>query len=176
MAVLSQKKQVKSAIERIDALEQELPRLALAINEVLTKNAQRLSDVASVLEAVAHMLGQDEVDAKIAELAKERASKRLAEAQEKLNEAVEAGQLVPVDMVDSDSFLVGTVSKGADANATSEQVQVTYDQLSSTIKDQLLGAAVGSTAQADDGSLFQVTEIYRVIVPEPTQEAGAKSE
>lgn len=173
MTVLSQKKQVKSALERIDALEQELPRLAMAVNEVLTKNAQRLGNLAAVLEAAVHILGQDVVDAKMAELEKERKAQRLAEARVKLDEAVAAGQLVPADSVDTDSFLVGTVSK---AEGDSEQVQVSYDQLSNTIKDSLLGSPVGTVAQADDGSKFEVTEIYKVILPEATPEGDVSGD
>lgn len=170
MTVLSQKKQVKSALERIDSLEQELPRLALAVNEVLTKNAQRLGNFAAVLEAVVHVLGQSTIDEKMAELAEEKTSKRLAEARAKLTEAVEAGQLVAADAVDTDSFLVGTISKGDDAEKTEEQVMVSYDQLADSIKEKLLGVGAGAVVNADDGSQFAVSEIYRIIVAESAQE------
>lgn len=165
MTVLSQKKVVKSALERIDSLESELPRLAMAINEVLTNNAKKISDLALVLDAVVQVLGQDVVDAKLAELQSVRVAKRLADARKKLGEAVEAGQLISTETVDTDSFVVATVAKEGDT----ESIQVPYSELKAEIRELLLGVGVGTSVELD-GSTVTVNEIYKIVVQETPAE------
>lgn len=160
---ISQRKQVKSAIERIDALEQELPRLVMGVNEALSNHAQRTAELASIVEAVVELFGSEVVDAKIKEISDRKVLANLDAAEKNLEKAKGAGEAVKADAIDSKSLIVGR-EFDKDGNVVFPgKAQLTYEAIKPEFQKKLLGQSAGFQVETPNGGKFEVLEVYKII-------------
>lgn len=167
---LSQGKQVKSALERIDSLEQELPRIVMAVNEALVGQNEKSGQLANIVEAVVELFGAATVDAKIKEISDRKTMANLEAAKAKLTEAIQKGDVVKADAISDKSLVVGK-EYDKDGNVLFPgRAQLQFGAIKQEFQDKLLGNGVGFTLETGNGGKFEVTEVYDVVEkPAPTE-------
>jgi hypothetical protein len=169
---VSQRKQVRSALERIDALEQELPRLGMAVDQALQVNGRRLGELASVLEAVVELLGASTVDAKIKEVADSKTMANMERAKQALEDALAKGELVKSETVTEKSLVVGREIDKNGSPIFPGRVQLTYGGIRPEFQEKLKGQAAGFSVETPRGNKFEVLEVYEVVEKQPEQPAS----
>lgn len=161
---LSQGNQVKSALERIDTLEQELPRIVMAVNEALVGQNEKTGQLANIVEAVVELFGAETVDAKIKEISDRKTMAKLEDAKVKLTEAIQKGEVVKADVITDKSLVVGREFDGEGNVVFPGRAQLQFAGIKPEFQEKLLGAGVGTTLETGEGRKFEVTEVYDVIV------------
>lgn len=132
----------------------------------LAATEQRLGLLAEVLDAVVDLVGRDMVAKNVERLRRERAN-------ETLQAALDAGQLVAADTVTTDSLVEGTefpptgdkVSTGPSAEpSTGPQAgpsRLKFANFLPGVQVQLLGKRVGDSVATPNGGRFVVDAIYQ---------------
>jgi hypothetical protein len=168
---VSQRKQVRSALERIEGLEQEMPRIVMAVNEALTGQGQQVQQLASIVEAVVELFGSDTVDAKIKELADAKVTKNLANAKAALEKGLASGEVVLADAINDNSLVVGREFKADGEVVFPGRVQLQFRAIKPEFQEKLRGQGVGFTVETAGGGKFEVLEVYTVVeaAPAPTE-------
>lgn len=169
---ISQRKKVRTALERIDALEKTLERMAAVFDMVLN---QRLSPILESVEALCAITGPEEVAKMITDARKRKAEEQAEAAKKGLEEALAAGKMVPVEVCSEKSVIVGRLADENDKAIGLERSQVHISQISPQYRDQILGKGVGTKIEgtSDDGkkSYFTVLELYDPVPQPPNAEA-----
>lgn len=160
---VSQRKQVKSAIERIDTIEQDLPRVVMAVNEALTAQSQRVGELASILEAVVELAGVQAVDVKIKEIADRKVLANLEVAKSRLEQALTSGEVVSANVISERSLIVGREFDAQGEVLFPGRAQLQYAGVKPEFQAQLLGQGFGFTLETGDGGKFEVLEVYDVV-------------
>lgn len=179
---LSQRQQVRTALERISDLEQQMPQIIVGINQALNAASTRASELASVIEAISEILGTEVVDAKIKEISERKALQNLASAQDALQKGLEDGSVVKTDSITANSLVVGRELDKDGNPVFPGRVQLTYAAIRPDFQKKLLGQSAGfvfSTSESEspnpeDGK-FEVLEVYN-IVPKPEVSEQSKVE
>lgn len=159
---LSQRKQVKSALERIQFIEEELPRIVMGVNEALTGANQQQQRLAAIIEAMAELVGNDAVDAKIKEISERKALQRLEDAKKALDAGLVSGDIVKADVVGEKSLLVGRETDTEGKDVFPGRVQLTFAGIKPEFQEKLKGQGVGTQIDTGTGK-FEVLEVYDVI-------------
>jgi hypothetical protein len=161
---VSQRKQVKSALERIDALEQEFPRVVMAVNEAFSGQSQRVARLASVVEAVVELFGAEVVDAKIKEVSDRKTMDSLERAKAALEEGLAKGDLLKADAIGDASLIVGREFDKEGQAIFPGRVQLQFAGIKPEFQEQLRGQGVGFQVETPGEGKFEVVEIYEVVV------------
>lgn len=160
---LTQRKQIKSALERIDDVEQELPRIVAAVNEVLAGQNQRTAELAAILEAAVELLGAETVDAKVKEISERKVTQDLEKAQAALVAGLADGQLVKAEVIGEQTLVVGREFKEDGELVFPGRIQLTFAGIRAEFQAKLKGQGVGFTVETVDGGWFEVLEVYDVV-------------
>jgi hypothetical protein len=162
---LSLRNKTQGALGRIEALEQDIPRIVSAVNEALTRLNTQLSETVEILNAVVALNGENEVAAAVTEARKQKQEEAVAKAKASLAEGLEKGTLVALTTVTDKSILVG-IEKGKDGVVVPPgRAQLSFASLLPDFKEKLLGQAVGFTVETPIGGTFELTEIYEPVTP-----------
>lgn len=158
-------KDKRSSMERLDAMENLLPKIAVALTEKIEEMDKKLSPlnrIQEILDAMISVIGLPAVEAALKENAI-AAAKAQAEVDRADNEKLKAdGFLVPEDVVTETSLLV-LGEKDADGNdVAAGWFRVQMQNLKPESKELFLGKAVGATGVYPNGNQFQILESLRV--------------
>jgi hypothetical protein len=168
----SSKKQVRSALERIDAIEAELPKLIAGINEALMNEDNRRRQLAGIIEAIVEILGAETVDGKVKEISDRQTMARLEQAKAALVAGLEEGKVVKVVDISEQSLIVGRELDSKGEVIFPGQLQLTYTGVKPEYQEKLLGQAAGFVLQTDSGT-FEVLEVYDIVEPAPAPASEA---
>lgn len=160
---LSQKKQVKSALERIDQLEQDIPQIVMGVNEAIMGQRQATGELAQVVEALTEIIGSGNVDSKIKEIQERKTLARVEQAKKNLEDGLEKGTVVKADAISDKSLVVGRETDKDGNVVFPGRAQVTFDQIAPEFQDKLLGQGAGFAVETKAGGKFEVVEVYDVI-------------
>lgn len=160
---LSQKNATKGALDRIAALEDSLPRIMQAMDQVLNQLNNRLDALEQVSEAVASHVGTEQVAATIVELRAKKAQDAADANAKSLAEAVEKGTVKLVDMVSEKALVVGRELDKDGNKVGSDPIQINYQQIKPAFQEQLLGQAVGYKLTTEAEGTFEVLAIYEAV-------------
>jgi hypothetical protein len=164
---LSIKKRVKSATERIEAIEAEVPRLIAGVNNGFSNLETRLNEITEILNAISQLHGETEVSAKVAENRVARAEQVANSHKEGLEKAVADGRVVTAAVIGPKSVVV-CKETDKDGNATSPgRVQLEFAQIRPNFQEKFLGSATGVKVEAPNGNILEVVEIYDPVDPPP---------
>jgi hypothetical protein len=169
---LSQRKQVKSALERIEALEQTTNQIVMGVNEALNSQGGRLEGVANIVEAVVELFGAEVVDAKIKEIADRKTLQNMENAKKALEAGVADGRLVKADAISEKSLVVGRETKADGEVIFPGRVQLTFNGIRPEFQEKLKGQAPGFTVETPAGGKFEVLEVYDIIEKAPEAPAA----
>lgn len=170
---MSQRKQVKSALERIEALEQTVPQIVMGVNQAFNQQGQRQEQLAAIVEAVVELFGAETVDAKIREIADRKVLQNLAKAQEALKEGLEKGEVLKAETINEKSLVVGREIDKDGNPVFPGRVQLTFSAIKPAFQEKLKGQAAGFSVETENGSKFEVLEVYDVV--EKKAEAPAET-
>jgi hypothetical protein len=161
---VSQRKQVKSALERIDTLEQDMQRLFGAVNNSSMMMSQRMTELGAILEAVVEILDTKLVDQKIKEIADRKTLENLDRAKAAVAAGLASGELVKAMVIDEKSLIIGREIQTDGEIVFPGQVQLKFSQVKPEFQEKLKGQGVGF--QIDTGSgKFEVLEVLEVVEP-----------
>src|SRR5688572_15242260 len=93
----SLRKQTRSALERIEVLEQMHERLVVGIDGILNQLNTRLSAIEETLEAVSGIIGPEQIANLIVENRKRRSEDAAAAAKAALDDAIAKGIMAPAE-------------------------------------------------------------------------------
>jgi hypothetical protein len=165
----SVRKRVKSALERLDQLESDVPRLIAGVNNGFSNLEGRLNEFTEILNALSQLTGETAVSAKIAENRIARAEALAQQQEEGLKKAITDGRVVAVAAVTEQSVIVGSKSdKDGKLEVANGRVQMEFAQIIPAFKSKFLGAVVGAKVETPDGGTIEVKEIYDLV---PQKEA-----
>lgn len=173
----SKKKQVRSALERIEALEATINNFALAVDGIMKQYRQRIGALEEALDAVVGLVGKEAVE-KAIEAARITAATEEAEtAQKALEVEIAEGRATKTDKVGENSLIVGNETKADGTVIPPGRMQMRFDALQPKFRQQLLGQGVGFQVNpTPGGGIFTVEEIYDLKTPEQLDaEAKAKA-
>jgi hypothetical protein len=164
---LSIKKRIKSATERLEAIEGEVPRLIAGVNNGFSNLETRLNEMTEILNAIAQLHGEAEVSAKVAENRIERAVQAAQRQKEGLEKAIIDGRVVVTDTVGPKSVVV-CKETDKDGNATTPgRVQLEFGQIRPEFQEKFLGKGTGVKVEAPNGNILEVVEVYNLVDPPP---------
>ncbi len=148
------------ALQRIAALEGELPRLLEAINANFEKVNQRCALLDEMIAAVINSVGVEEIKVTLDKMRTEAARARSVEAKEALAKAVEKGEWIESPMITEESLITGS-EFGVDGQPLDPSYsQITYAALVDSVKEMFLGLAPGASVVTPSGGRFEVGKIY----------------
>lgn len=166
----------KTILERVQNLESNVQSIAQAFGQV-DEQRQTLQEVIEVLQTTLDELGNDltgRVQKRIEDKREAASQARDARAAEAVAKMAKDGTLVATDVVEADSFLVGRIL-GADGTVVAAQVQGVLSTFPPTMRDKLVGKTVGEATEDQDGSKFELLELYKFGTPAPLSEPAPES-
>lgn len=164
---ISQRARIKSALERIEALEQEFPRIIGGVNNGFMNVEGRLNETTEIMNAMAELIGQDSVAAKVAENRTKRAEATAAAQTEGLAKALADGKVAKVETISEKTIII---AKAFDKDGNLEvpgRIQMDFGQVKPEFREQFLGKSVGAILDTPVGGKLEVTELYEVVAPPP---------
>jgi hypothetical protein len=166
---LSQRKAVKSALERIDSLEQDMMNLAGGINEAMIQANNRMTGLAKIIEAVVELFGAETVDAKIKEVEKRNQDAALDAAKKALEDGVSKGDLQKTDVVGDRTLIVGREFDKEGNLIPPGRVQLMFAGVRPEFQEKIKGQSAGFSVETPSGGKFEIMDLYTVIerAPEP---------
>lgn len=158
----------KTALERIQALEDGMSTFAGQVSQLLNQHQQALSQVSSLLVAVSNLLGPEKVTEEMERVRLAQLGESAKRVQADIEAKLAEGKLLAQDQVDEDSIVAfeetvdGVVSPPGFASNH-------YRDFLPEFREMFLGASVGSVVpvrqKAEDGTgqdiSAKVLGIYR---------------
>jgi hypothetical protein len=180
---MTQRKQVKTALERIDDLEKRVPEFAREVEKAVNGQAQSMAQLSEVMGALIEIVGPNAVDAMIEENRARREQARVEAAKDALAKGIAAGTIVPAALVSTRSLIVAD-QKDKDGKVV--DARIVYSQVKPEYQTKVLDQAPGFSFEFPDGGSFTIKEVYDVPLPpvpdskdvpvEASEEAPAPSE
>lgn len=151
----------KSALERINQIEDTLPALINAVNQGFVQAEQRIMSLTEVLGAVVEKLGAAEVDNIIQSQRNAREAAKAEEARLWVEKELQEGRLEKLAAVEDGALVVGVEYDTNGKPVGAGRTQLTMDRIRPEVRDMLLGQPVGTKIDTGEGS-FEVTAAYRL--------------
>jgi hypothetical protein len=167
---MGERARIRSALERIETLETEVPRIVAGVNNGFVNVEQRLNENTEIMNAIAELVGQDSVAAKVAENRLKRAEAAAQMQADGLAKALVDGHVTMVTTIGEKTIIVG---KSFDKDGNIEppgRVQMDYGKVKPEFKEQFLGKPVGTIIDTPTGGKLEVTELYEIVPPAPPAE------
>jgi hypothetical protein len=162
---MSQRKQVKSALERIEALESTLPQVISGVNQAFNNFDQNLSSMKELLEALVHLTGETQVQSVVESTRELRAKEQAAAMESAVKQAVQEGRLVPTETIGEKSLVVGKETKADGTVLGAGRTQLAFSSVKQEFREALSGKGVGFVMDLPEGAKFEVFEVYNFVDP-----------
>jgi hypothetical protein len=162
----------KTALQRIDDLEQKINALIQRDNELLnliSEQDTKIQALARKLKAVIQAgesgsISNDLVDNVLINDA-------VNKMKNDVNVCVQQGFLVQADVITEKSFIVGRELDG-EKNVSNPRWQFSFSSMGDQHKSDFLGKKTGDiiVSNEEDSSVWEITEIYNIVEPKNTTE------
>jgi hypothetical protein len=170
---ISAQKAARSAMQRVEQLEQIVPQIIRATQQTQAQFSQSIE----ILDAVVQILGPEAVEKAIAENRRERAKLTVADQLKKLEEDLASGALVKVDSITENSLIVFSESTPDGKPLDPDRTQLNFSTLVPQFKEELLLKGPGAKITSPNGNTFEVMEVYDVVPedqrPKPVEAPAA---
>jgi hypothetical protein len=170
---LSVKKRILSATQRLEALEKEVPKIVAGVNNGFTNLEARVNEIQEYVNALAQLVGEAEVSAKIRENQIARAEAAANAQKEGLEKAITDGRVVTADTTGEKSVIVCKETDKDGNLIPPGRVQMEFRQIIPTFKEKFLGTKVGAKVATPNGGSLEIVEIYDLVDVPPPQAANA---
>ena len=172
---------LKTILERVQDVEEAEKQTSKAIGTLNQQTGflrETLGNVVEVLQASLAESGsvfEANVDKRVAAKRIELREQQDQRARDAVKQMVEAGTLVPVDVITEDTLITGR-QFNLQGEISVPLIQGPYSSYTESLQGALLGKNLGFVYEGPEGK-FEVTEIYKFATPapvvEPTQEVVA---
>lgn len=152
----------RSISSRLSGLEQNFTRFLIGANGRIQNHDERLATGEEKLEALIELAGLDEITAVIDRRRVERARAESAQEKGRLEEGVADGYLTTIEKVAERSLVVGRLIDKEGQVIEPGRLQVAVPTIKPEFKSQLLDQAVGVLIDLNNGTKFELLEIYNV--------------
>ena len=163
--------QTRSALQRIDMLEEAHQQIIEGVNQVFSNSTKRLVMLEKAMGAVIEAIGIEQVQNILNIKAKQEQDNRDASLKALITKSLEDKLIEPAEVIAEDSLIVG-----AEFDSKGEQIggraQLSYSEVAPEFQTELLGKGVGTDIvtkpKNEDGTVlpegrFNVLEIYKVL-------------
>lgn len=161
-----QKPAKKSALERIDLLENEIPRLISAINGAFEQLNERVGSLAKLVEAVVETVGAEQVEQSLKAIEDRKIELQLSAAKAELDSQVAAGNMLKVEVVGEKSLIVGREFDREGVLIPPGRAQIMFASIKPEYQEKLKGQQAGFMFETVGGK-FEVMEVYDEVVKAP---------
>jgi hypothetical protein len=163
-------KNARNAIQRVEALEEVVPKMISVINEGMGKLQQQISSLAEVMEAQTAAIGSESVNTIVMENRRTNDAKKVAAEKEEIAKRVEAGELIPADSIGDSTLMVFEESdKEGKVLPFGSRVQFSFGQLKEEFRKDVVGKKLGDKVVVPEGHSFEVKELYTIVHKAPAQ-------
>ncbi|NBT57360.1 hypothetical protein EBT16_01105 [bacterium] len=172
---LSLRQKTRTALDKIDVIEDTINELVTGMNNVIQQLNGRLADVSEKLDALATLVGPEKFQEVLKANALAKTKAQADAAKKALEQHVASGDLVAATTVGTESLVVGR-EFDKDGNLLEPgRIQLTFSGIKKEFQDQLLGQTAGFTVTTPVGGKFEVLEIYDFVAKEtPTVAPSAE--
>lgn len=170
---LSQRKQIKSVVERVDTLEGDVQRIYEAVNQTITNSDERIRQLASLSEAYMELLGTEAVDAKLKEINERRQLESVERAKAVVVDGLTKGTLVKALVIGKDSIIAGREIDKDGQVVFPGFVQLKFAAVKPEFQEKLTGQGAGTMIETPTGK-FEVLEVFDPV--EAKAEAATPAE
>jgi hypothetical protein len=158
--------------KRIDAIEQDIPRILGGVNDGFTRLSSQLSELTEIVNALVSLVGEDDVAKSVTESRIAKAQQESDAAKAALAQAVTDGKYKATDVITEKSVIVGNEKNKEGVTIPPGRAQLLFTKLLEEFREKMLGQKVGFTVTTPPGGTFEVTEIYEEV-PAPVAAAPA---
>lgn len=155
--------------KRLDALEQDIPRILTGINEGFTRISTQLSELTEIVNAVVFLVGEEDVAKAVTDARIAKAKQESEAAQAALEKAVADGQFKASETITETSIIVGTEKDKDGTVIPPGRAQLQFAKLLPKFKEELLGKTVGFVVTTPPGGSFEVTAVFDQVPQPPTE-------
>lgn len=171
---ISAQRKATTALDRVNALEVSVERLARAMKKFFDDTAhqvqqqgEQLAQAVEALDATVKLLGADAVAKAVDENRIQRATAELERSQKALAAALEKGVVKASEVITDNCILVAVETKPDGTAVPPGRFQYHIDQISEPSRSQLLGNKPGHEIATPTGNVFKVLEVYEVVPEAP---------
>ncbi len=159
-----QKRNLKSAIQRIGDLEEDFIKLIQASNTSFGNVDQRLGLLGELVDALVGTVGAKEVDTALMAIRDAKAKKRREEAQAALAKGIEDGTLVETVTIGEKSLVIGRELDAEGVAVHEGDVQIPFDTFKPELKSLFLGKGPGESVEMPEGGhKFEISRLYDFV-------------
>lgn len=161
----------RNALQRIEALEGDLQRIAGAISKTLTETDQKLTSLIELVDALVAEVGQDQVVARVQATRDEKIQERANAAKAALDKALAEGQVVPCETIEENAIITGIEYGGDGQPIKPGYVQLGLSAVKPEFQEKFKGQTVGfeapipSSQEGAPEGKFVITGIYKSVPP-----------
>jgi hypothetical protein len=170
-----QKKNIKSAIERIVSLEENIAEILAGVNKSFTVIGQALDGIKermAVSEGLISNGGSANIDILVTEARAARAKANMEAAKAALEAAVAAGDLVETVLVGEQSLIVGQDKDEAGNVIAPGRTQILVSQLNAETKAMVMGKTAGEVITGANGYTLEVLQVFDQVVKAEVVQPG----
>jgi hypothetical protein len=160
---VSMRQKTKSALERLDVIEENLPRIVGGFNEVLNRFGTQLQVIDELMTAVVALLGEENVNSKVQENRIKRAEDNARLQAEDIEKRLTDGTLVRVEAISEKSLIVGREFDKEGTVMIPGRVQMDFVTVLPDYKEKLIGQKVGFSVPTPPGGKYEVVEIFEAV-------------
>lgn len=160
----------RNALERIGTLENDLMRIAAAVQNALNETESKYQQLVEVVDAISNQFGPDVIAKAIQETRDQRAEEAATKAKEGLQKAIENVEVVAIDTAEDDSIITGIEYDKEGAVLKPGYVQLAMQAIKPEFQEKIKGKGVGNKFEVATGGTFEVTGVYKAVPKEEKEE------
>lgn len=164
---LSVKNRVKSALERIESIEGDLPKLVAGVNNGFANLEQRLNEFTEILNAISQLVGEKTVGDQVTSNRIARAEAMAQAQKEGLEKALAEGKVTVAEAAGEKTVIVGKEFDKDGNLIPPGRIQMEFRQIVPSFKEKFTGIKVGGTVETPNGGKIEVVELYDIADPPP---------
>ncbi len=153
-----------SILARLAKLEKFQKDILRAMNQTFTIVDNRENATEEVVRALITLCGQEAVEKEVRRAKIEDLEGKSAKQKAGFDAAIEAGKVVPGDVVGDRSVILGSEVDGDGNQLYPVRVQLLFAQLPEDYQKCYKGAKVGETVTTPTKSKFTINEVWEVVV------------
>jgi hypothetical protein len=156
------RQQVKSISERVNAVEQNVARVLVAINQRFQEDGNRLNTLDEFIDALMENAGRAEILAIVNDKRVGRARTAAENEKRLLEEGIADGYITKTDKAGEKTLVVGKYVSADGNDIEPGRVQLVMPTIQGEFKTKLLGQAAGFSLDLPGGGKFVTLELYEV--------------
>ncbi len=149
--------------DQVNGIGESMKQVVMAVNGALGQLDQKIEEYKEMLNAVIGILGPTQVQTEIETNKRVALENQVAETKAGIAKALEAGELIRVDVASEKSLLAGQETKADGSLVPPGWAFVPMTKIKADFIAKLVGQPVGFEIPTDDGGTFKLLELYELV-------------